>query len=318
MPTPIPSLFRLLAGACALAGLIACSDLPELPIGQLRLGLSSGIGDARYRLDKASFAIEGTAQLQLSSADSPDSDTLQRSLPVGDYSAQLLPGWQLQRTGAAGNQAVAAELVSRNPMDFSIRAGELTTLTFQFRTTEDTGQNPGGSGGDLRVAIEVDGKGAPQVSITELMKNPEALPDADGEWIELYNAGTEELDLSGCELRRDDQKLPLEEGFAIAAGAYLTFSNGEMPGFQPDVLYRGITLPNTGTFVLALACGSQLIDQLTIDSTVSPNKAGHSLSLSRSALDPGANDRAENWCDGVSAYNGDFGTPGEDNPACAR
>jgi hypothetical protein len=126
------------------------------------------------------------------------------------------------------------------------------------------------------------------------------------------------MDLGGCELRRDDQKLPLEEGFSIAAGAYLTLANGEMPGFQPDVLYRGITLPNTGAFVLALACGSQLLDQVTIDSAASPNKAGHSLSLSSSALDPGANDRPENWCDGVSAYNGDFGTPGEDNPACAR
>ncbi|HEU4576635.1 MAG TPA: lamin tail domain-containing protein [Polyangiaceae bacterium] len=315
MPTPIHSLSRWL-GAGALAGLVACSDLPPLPIGQLRLGLSSGIGDARYRLDKASFAIEGAAQLQLSSADSPDSDTLQRSLPVGDYSAQLLPGWQLQRTGAAGTQPVAAELVSRNPLDFSIRAGELTTVTFQFRTSGEPGQSPGG--GDLRVAIEVDGKGAPLVVISELMKNPEALPDADGEWLELYNAGTQDLDLSGCELRRDEQTLPLEEGFSIAAGAYLTFSNGEMPGFQPDVLYRGITLPNTGSFVLALACGSQLIDQVTIDSSALPNKAGHSLSLASSALDPAANDRPENWCDGVSAYNGDFGTPGEDNPACAR
>jgi len=82
-------------------------------------------------------------------------------------------------------------------------------------------------------------------------------------------------------------------------------------------LYKGITLPNTGAFVLALACGAQQIDQVTIDSSLLPNKAGHSLSLSRSALDPAANDRPQSWCDGVSAYNGDFGTPGEANPACA-
>jgi hypothetical protein len=313
MHTPRLALFHLLAGAAS--ALLACSDLPELPIGQLRLGLSSGIGDARFRLEKASFAIDGAAQLTLSSADSPDSDTLQRALPVGDYTAELLPGWQLQRASTSASQAVPAELVSHNPLDFSIRAGELTTLTFQFRTS---GEPPApDADGQLRVAIEVDGKGTPQVLFSELMKNPEVLPDADGEWLELYNAGTQALELGGCELRRDEQKLPLEEGFSIAAGGYLTFSNGEMPGFRPDILYKGITLPNTGAFVLALACGAQLIDQVTIDSSMLPNKAGHSLSLSPSALDPVANDRPENWCDSVSAYNGDFGTPGEANPACA-
>ncbi|MEO8182608.1 MAG: lamin tail domain-containing protein [Deltaproteobacteria bacterium] len=307
-------LFRLLATAGAIA-LSACSDLPELPIGQLRLGLSSGVGDARFRLQEASFAIDGSAQLQLSSDDSPDSDTLQRALPVGDYTAQLLPGWQLQSMSSTGTRAVSAELVSHNPLDFSIRAGELTTLTFQFRTLGD--QPPPGTDGELRVAIEVDGKGAPQVVFSELMKNPELLPDTDGEWLELFNAGTQALDLGGCELARDEQKLALEDGFSIAAGGYLTFSNGETPGFSPDVLYRGITLPNTGSFVLSLACGAQQIDRVTIDSSLLPNKAGHSLSLSRAALDPAANDRPESWCDGVSAYNGDFGTPGEANPACS-
>jgi len=305
---------HLLASACAV-GLCACSDLPELPIGQLRLGLSSGIGDARFRLQKASFSIDGSAQLQLSSDDSPDSDTLQRALPVGDYTAQLLPGWQLQSMSSAGTRVVSAELVSPNPLDFSIRAGELTTLTFQFRTTGD--MPPPSADGEVRVAIEVDGQGTPQVVFSELMKNPEVLPDADGEWLELYNAGSQAMDLSGCTIARDEQKLPLEEGFAIAAGGYLTFSNSETPGFQPDVLYHGITLPNTGAFVLSLACGAQELDRVTIDSTLLPNKAGHSLSLSRSALDPAANDRPESWCDGVTAYNGDFGTPGEANPACA-
>ena len=315
MPTPRLEYFRLLASACAL-GLSACSDLPGLPIGQLRLALSSGIGDARFRLQKASFAIDGTAQLQLSSDDSPDSDTLQRALPVGDYTAQLLPGWQLQSLSSAGTRAVAAELVSPNPLDFSIRAGELTTLTFQFRTLGGMSAPGAGTAGQVRVAIEVDGKGAPQVVFSELMKNPEVLPDADGEWLELYNPGTGAMDLSGCEIARDEQKLPLEDGFSIAAGGYLTLSNSETPGFQPDVLYRGITLPNTGAFVLSLTCAAQPIDRVTIDSALLPNKAGHSLSLSASSLDPTSNDHPESWCDGLTAYNGDFGTPGEANPAC--
>jgi hypothetical protein len=302
---------RLLCLALALA----CSDLPELPIGQLRLGLASGSGEARFRLQKATFAIEGAAQLELSSADSPDGDSLQRALPVGDYSAELLPGWQLERASGAARQAVPAELVSGNPLDFSIRAGELTTLTFQFNTVGDVPAPA--SDGQVRVDIEVNGMGAPRVLISEFMKNPQLLPYADGEWLELYNAGTQAMDLSGCELARDEQKLPLEDGFVIAPGAYMTFANGDSPGFQPDVLYSGLTLPNTGSFLLALRCGDQLLDQVALDSAALPNKAGASSSLSGAALDAAANDRAENWCDATTAYNGDFGTPGEANPSCS-
>jgi hypothetical protein len=295
--------------------LLACSDLPELPIGQLRLGLASGIGEAQYRLADANFSIDGAAQLTLSSGADPDTDSLQRALPVGDYSVELLPGWRLERRSSLGTEPAAATLVSSNPMDFSIQAGELTSLTFQFRTSGEA-QAPG-TEGELSVDIEVDGVGAPQVLISEFMKNPELLPDAEGEWLELYNAGSAAMDLGGCELRRDEQSLPLEGAVNIAPGGYLTFSNGEAPGFEPDVLYRGVTLPNTGSFVLSLACGAQLIDQVTVDPAALPNRAGRSLSLSRAKLDRNANDLAASWCEAVDPYNGDFGTPGKANPSCA-
>jgi len=294
---------------------LACSDLPELPIGQLRLGLSSGIGEAQYRLADAHFSIEGAAQLELESSDDPNSDSLQRALPVGDYSVELLPGWRLERRSALGSEPAAATLVSNNPLEFSIQSGELTSLTFQFRTSGE--MKAQSTEGELRVDIEVDGVGAPQVLISEFMKNPELLPDADGEWLELHNAGTAAMELGGCELRRDEQSLPLEGAVNIEPGGYLTFSNGETPGFEPDILYRGVTLPNTGSFVLSLACGAQLIDQVNVDPAVLPNRAGRSLSLSRARLDRNANDLAANWCEAVDPYNGDFGTPGSANPSCA-
>lgn len=298
------------AALCALSG---CSDLPPPPIGQLQLGLSSGIGDAQYKLVNASFAIEGTAQLTLNSDDEPESDTLLRALPAGPYSVELLDGWQLERYGSGGSQRVPAELSSNNPLTFSITAGALTTLTFQFKT----GAPPpvATSEGQLRVNIEVDGVGSPQVVISELMKNPEVLPDADGEWIELYNAGTAPLALGGCVLARDEQELELESGFIIEAGGYLTFSNGEAPGFQADVLYSGITLPNTGAFVLRLACGDHVLDAVDVDPAVLANRAGRSLSLSGSALD-GTGELGPTWCESVTSYNGDFGTPGAANPPC--
>jgi lamin tail-like protein len=294
----------------------ACSDLPPPPIGQLSLGLSSGVGDAQYKLTQASFSIEGAAELTLSTEDDPASDSVQRTLLAGDYSVRLLDGWQLQRLGPAGNERVEAELSSANPMPFSILSGELTTVTFQFRTLGGGGE-PGEVSGDLRIAIEVDGAASPHVVVSELMKNPEILPDADGEWIELYNAGSQPFDLGGCSLARDTQELTFDGALSLDAGAYLTLANGDSPGFTPDLVYSGLTLPNSGAFVLRLACGERVLDAVTVDPSLATQRAGHSLSLSGAALDELSNDDATRWCEGTASYNGDFGTPGAPNGACA-
>jgi hypothetical protein len=312
---------RSLAGLLGLLGLLgltatlACGDLPEAPVGQLRLGLSSGIGEKHYRLAHATFAVDGAAELTLESDDDPASDVLQRALPEGGYSVRLLDGWQLERASDGVGQPVAAELSSSNPLPFSIAAGELTTVTFQFSTLADEGAEPGGDG-EVRIAIEVDGASTPRVIFSELMKNPEVLPDADGEWIELYNAGSTALDLGGCTLGRDDQELALEGSLVLEPGRYLTLSNGQTPGFTPDVLYSGLTLPNSGAFGLRLACAGTVLDEVNVDPAMPAQRAGRSLSLSASALDDAANDDPARWCDGSTSYDGDYGTPGTGNPDC--
>jgi hypothetical protein len=309
--------FRFVLALVLLGVVPACTDLPPPPIGQLRLGLSSGFGDERYHLSHASFAIEGAADFTLDSEEEPSNDALEQSLPEGDYSVHLLEGWQLERVGAGGSALVAAELASANPLSFSIAPGEMTTVTFQFRTLgADTSAGESGGSGDVRIAIEVDGEGAPSIIITELMKNPAALPDADGEWIELYNAGQTELDLGGCTLARDEQELAIEGSLVLGPGEYLTLSNSEAPGFTPDVLYSGLALPNTGNFLLRLTCGSQLLDQVAVDAAVPSQRAGRSLSLSGSALDATASDDPSHWCEASTSYDGDFGSPGAANPDC--
>jgi hypothetical protein len=209
---------------------------------------------------------------------------------------------------------VEARLISDNPLDFEIASGELTTLSFQFETADAAPSL--GSAGRVRVAIEVNGTAAAHVVISEVMRNPQALPDAEGEWLELYNAGPREIDLGGCTLSRDERHLTLDGEFPIPAGGYLTFANGESPGFAPDVIYGGITLPNEGSFELRLTCGQQLIDSVVLDDALLPRTPGRSLSLSASGLDDVSNDLSTSWCEAVTSYNGDTGTPGADNPDC--
>lgn len=309
---PLAPLTLLLA---ALLATSACSGVPELPIGRLEVALSSGIGDQRYRLQGAELTLTGDAELELSGDDDPDADVLVRALPAGSYELELKDGWQLLARDATGERPVAAELVSDNPVAFAIDTGSTTNLSFQFETREGGG-GPSGNDGSLRVGIEVDGVAAPVVVISELMKNPEALADTQGEWIELYNAGRSAVTLTGCTLARDDQSFTFGEGIAIAPGQYITLANGSAPGFTPTATYRGLTLPNSGALSLRLSCGAQLLDAVTLTQRAAQNRAGSSLSLAASELDPAANDAETSWCDGASTYNDDRGTPGQENPDC--
>jgi hypothetical protein len=314
-PRPPPLAPNLCLALLASLASNACSGIPELPIGRLEVALSSGVGEQRYRLLGAEFTLTGDAELSLSGDDEPGADTLVRALPAGSYELELEDGWQLLALDAAGERPVPAELVSDNPVAFTIDTGGTTNLSYQFETRGSSG-GASGDDGSLRVGIEVDGVGAPLLVISEVMKNPEALADTQGEWIELYNAGRGAISLTGCTLGRDDQSFGFGDGITIAPGQYMTLANSSDPGFTPTATYRGLTLPNSGAVSLRLACGAQLLDAITLTQVAARNRAGHSLSLGAAHLDPSANDVETSWCDGLSDYAGDRGTPGQANPDC--
>ncbi len=302
-----------MAAPC-LVGAAACGGLPPPPIGTLELALSSGLGESRHRLVDAQFQLSGTEELLLRSEEDPLRDVLQRALPAGSYQARLLDGWQLERPGSEGGEAVPARLVSENPVSFEITTGQTTAVTFLFET--DQGPASLGSRGQLRIGIEVDGAAATQIVFTEIMSDPAARSDAEGEWFELYNAGTAVVDIGGCSIHRGDQALELEGRFPIEAGGLLTFANGEQPGFVPDVVYRGVSLPNTGEHSLRLQCGGHLLDEVRFGVEGFPRTSGRSASLSVAYHDPIGNDSARAWCDAQGSLGEDFGSPGEINPAC--
>jgi len=142
------------------------------------------------------------------------------------------------------------------------------------------------------------------------------LSDAQGEWFELYNAGPETLDLNGCSISRDTQTLELSGEFLIASGDVLVFANSDDPGFSPDVVYSGLSLPNSGSYRMTLQCEGQVLDEVNIDSSTLPDGPGQSASLGFQAHGALANDSVAAWCAASSSYNGDFGSPGSVNPDC--
>jgi hypothetical protein len=172
-----------------------------------------------------------------------------------------------------------------------------------------------GAGGVLRDKVP---PVAGDLVITEVMPNPAAVGDGEGEWFEVYV--TADADLNGLQLGNDplnpDFTLPEGDCLPVTADTYLIFAlNGDLAengGLSPVDFVNDHGLTNEGT-LLFVGLADVVFDQVSW-SAATP---GASLSLSSDARDTVANDDPANWCDAVSAYgDGDLGTPRAANPLC--
>ena len=159
----------------------------------------------------------------------------------------------------------------------------------------------------------------PDLIISEIMQNPAAVSDANGEWLELYNAGDASFNLDGCILRdlgTDNHTINNGGPLVITPGAYLVLgrngSSGSNGGLAVDYEYTGFTLGNTADEVI-LDCDGAEIDRVVYDGGPDfPDPTGASMQLLSPSLD---NNNGGNWCEATGPWpgsNGDFGTPGGD------
>ncbi len=129
--------------------LLACSDQPKAieSVGVVRVPLvGSGSSGAAYRLENATFSVTGPTSLELDG----NGETLQRELPVGDYSIELRAGWSLRRTSAG---TVDATLVTDAMQRFQVREQQTTIVSYRFKVDGDVVVMTHGT---LEVRIEID------------------------------------------------------------------------------------------------------------------------------------------------------------------
>jgi len=159
------------------------------------------------------------------------------------------------------------------------------------------------------------------VIVTEIMQNPAVLPDSDGEWFEVYNAGSATFQLGNCTVEGGGgtESFLVDADLTIAPAQSLVFSVDATvnQGFTADFQWgSGFSLNNSSDTV-RLVCDGTTIDEVSYDNGATfPDSSGMSMSLDPGSYTAAANDNGANWCDGFTNYNGDFGTPGAVNPAC--
>jgi len=164
------------------------------------------------------------------------------------------------------------------------------------------------------------------VIVTEFMKDPSAVGDGAGEWVELTNTLPWRVNLERLIVADagSDWFPVLNGGAGIWIGPYATFvlGNNADPatngGVQVDYEYSGFTLSNADDEILLTTRSGVLVDGVVYDDGILwPDTPGASISLDPSAYDELANDDPANWCEGTSALpGGDLGTPGAMNDAC--
>ncbi|NQY28182.1 MAG: lamin tail domain-containing protein, partial [Flavobacteriaceae bacterium] len=137
-----------------------------------------------------------------------------------------------------------------------------------FAATMSFGQSPG------------------DIIITEIMQNPSAVSDANGEYFEVYNTTAGIIDMNGWVIKDDDNDShTINNGspLNIAPGAYLVFGkNGSTGngGVTLDYVYTGIILANGGDEVILETGGGTEIDRVDYDGGPNfPDPSGKSMEL---------------------------------------
>lgn len=156
----------------------------------------------------------------------------------------------------------------------------------------------------------------PEVIITEIMQNPSAVDDDFGEWFEIYNYGSAEVDLNGWTISDNDNDLDTistSSPLIILPGEYMVLGinadNSLNGNVALDYQYKNIALANSEDELILIDIFDNEIDRVEWDNGVTfPDPSGASMSLGLGLLE---NELGEDWCESVTPYgDGDLGTPG--------
>ena len=147
--------------------------------------------------------------------------------------------------------------------------------------------------------------------ITEIMANPGAVSDTQGEWFELYNPTLDSIDLSGIVLSDDganSHTISNSGPLLINPGDYFVMArNGDTTlngGFSADYVYSNFSLGNSSDQIVFSDFSGELLRLDYGSGFVAAGQSTELLGLPMTATSYGLTD-------GAHVYGlGDIGTPG--------
>ena len=217
-----------------------------------------------------------------------------------------------------GTPAVSVTAVNSSTvdLDFGTTFSQGTLYTLQVAGVEDLSGNT-----MVTVDFTLSFYQPGAVVINEVMQNPLAVIDENGEWLELYNPNNFTVNLRGWVLTddgTDSHTISPDADLLLAPGAYLvmgrTTDTGLNGGAQVDYAYGTEYTLGNGDDEVVLLAGLYEIDRINYDNGATfPDPNGYSMELISTNLD---NFLGANWQTALASATfgtGDRGTPGAAN-----
>ena len=162
--------------------------------------------------------------------------------------------------------------------------------------------------------------------ITEIMYNPSAISDTEGEWFEIYNASSQSIDIFQLIIKKGSVVQHIvTEHILIEPQRYLALGRSLNAGSNVSYIYGSdLTLTNSGDEIEIANYGSDGSDGQTIaivnyGGAGFPDGTGASLNLDLNAFDVNLAQSGENWCISTVIFDtGDLGSPGTINESCIQ
>lgn len=178
--------------------------------------------------------------------------------------------------------------------------------------------------------VKIDDKNSDQILygdllITEIMYDPKALPDTDGEWFEVYNNSMKNINLKNIVISTTSANHTITSEIILSPGEYFLLARKDEAAEGPKYIYgTSITLTNTNGTIRLSTYGTDGTNGTEIagvsydnGSTFPRNANGASLSLNPLKFNADLAKSGSSWCLGSTVYNtGDYGTPGLPNKNC--
>ena len=160
------------------------------------------------------------------------------------------------------------------------------------------------------------------IIITEIMQNPDAVLDNDGEWFEIYNTTYEDIDINGWKISdngTDNHTITNGGSLIISANGFLVLGNNSNSltngGYTCDYQYSGFALANGDDEIILKTSNDVEIDRVEYDGGTNwPDPTGASMVYTGNVTEN--NNLGSNWTTATSRESsytgetGDNGSPG--------
>ncbi len=232
-----------------------------------------------------------------------------------------------------GNGNLSESEYSLSTNEFFFNIGSIQSQTFFiWLTDDDIYEGPenlileidqvfGGDsviiGNPSTFILNVQDNDFPKVVITEVMINPQATSDANGEWFEIYNDNEIPINFKNWIIKdKDTDDFLILENLIISNNTYAVFGNNSNfysnGGLDINLQYSGISLANAGDELILVSPEGFIADSISWDGgNQFPFGNGNSMALTDLYSD---NLFASNWLESNLVFGtGDAGTPGFEN-----